>query len=1168
MWSNLRSMQTGGLIAKIGDVVAPKSSEDDEYESESGSDSYEDEDYDDDYDEEGSNGMEDVEEEEIDYQQPHASPSKSLNEMGKLFGGVLQKGKEKLSETARNLVEPDHISYDSHEDEGPNKEEEEEEGLSYGNAESFSNTDENEKGSDIGEETDLIPDESKEDLISDYDPKGSKSTAEWQTESVERLKRQEQTQYNVENVHNYVTDISPDVAVNDSFTSLSLDDNLKEETIKALEDSESTLKQGNLLDMTEKDVTDITSDRTIVDGEDVDRESFTEDDFIDENVLPPVPQQNGNVAQTPSENEESDGCDPEGNDNSDEVNTEQKDTTSNVDYIDNSYNESSEAQKPLNIQNVEANELGKNSSSDDLDTHNSNEDEVKTSDTVGTSISIMSIENRFNYAEEHSMENGNEPRAVEVLDDTVGHAYHLQEIGLDRTVGHHLEISGQQNAILGSVDSDLDETTGHHVRVPISDEAEVDEALDSTQGHSVDLTENGLDETTGHHVLVSDEAEVDEALDSTQGHSVDLTENGLDETTGHHVLVSDEAEVDEALDSTQGHSNLTENGLDETIGNHISEEVEVDEALGSSVDLNLDKQSDPSAISKPDNNIGQQVPTEDELTNGLNHEQSVLKDETESISKVSDEKYEKLMEEASSRIKTIEAARKEDARKHNQQLMEMESKCQNFIENYKQLAEEATIRVDGVESIREKDAVKHSQQLMDVETQYQVALEKSEEKAGRAMLEMEEACQQLEHYRRMCEDASSRVEEIQKKSKKDAQKHSRQLAEMEKKHSISLERLEKKVNRTMSSLEEKDKQIIDLNGVIADMKSTIEKNVEDHEAVEDEADELHQENEELKTKMEEMKKERKELKNDIKKLKEENGKTLGVQIELQLLREERDRANEKVESLKESQTTDHSNLSAERDAAKAEALDLEQRLTTIHADLDIVRSDYERSIIANSNLQAAMEAFQVERESELDLLDESRISAEEAMKASHDLALQSMRQENENTVREVQLASNKSIQNIMSEMALTEQKLEESLQDNLNIRRSLDEAINRLQTNQEDVIDRSLIKNILLDWHSKSGKAKKDVMLILASVLHFSEIDKDKCGIGESSSTMDKVVGAVAPPLTPAMKTPEELDGDNIREKWVSFLLAECRESPTDKAENKIPTKRGRQNRSTQSLEL
>lgn len=110
----------------------------------------------------------------------------------------------------------------------------------------------------------------------------------------------------------------------------------------------------------------------------------------------------------------------------------------------------------------------------------------------------------------------------------------------------------------------------------------------------------------------------------------------------------------------------------------------------------------------------------------------------------------------------------------------------------------------------------------------------------------------------------------------------------------------------------------------------------------------------------------------------------------------------------------------------------------------------------------------------------------------------------------------------------------------MNLRKALDEAIARLQTNQEDVIDRSLIKNIILDWHSKKGKAKRDVMILLGSILHFTEDEKDKAFIGEGGpGAFDKVYGAVAAPLPPAKLDADKIEGDTVREKWVNFLLSE-----------------------------
>jgi len=118
----------------------------------------------------------------------------------------------------------------------------------------------------------------------------------------------------------------------------------------------------------------------------------------------------------------------------------------------------------------------------------------------------------------------------------------------------------------------------------------------------------------------------------------------------------------------------------------------------------------------------------------------------------------------------------------------------------------------------------------------------------------------------------------------------------------------------------------------------------------------------------------------------------------------------------------------------------------------------------------------------------------------------------------------------------------------MNLRKALDEAIARLQTNQEDVIDRSLIKNIILDWHAKKGKAKRDVMILLGSILHFTEDEKDKAYISEGQGTLDRVYGAVVVPLPHSKLDADKIEGDTVREKWVNFLLAETGEEEEEPA--------------------
>jgi len=363
--------------------------------------------------------------------------------------------------------------------------------------------------------------------------------------------------------------------------------------------------------------------------------------------------------------------------------------------------------------------------------------------------------------------------------------------------------------------------------------------------------------------------------------------------------------------------------------------------------------------------------------------------------------------------------------------------------------------------------------------------------------------------------------------------------EMERHHTSSLQKVEKKLDRAASELDNRTTEIRKLNTAITDLRKEMEKKIEEHQEVDEEADELHTENEELLQKVGMLESANEKLQKKVKDLQTNSTETMGLRIEMQLQKDERDKAIKDLAALKEAQGISQESLTSERDAAKAEVMDLEQRLAAQHADLEVSKADYARALMVSSNLEMAMTAFESEREAELALLEESRASTEEAIKAAHELALEAMTRENERVIQEGQLASNEAVTNMMNELQSMEQKQESIRKENINLRRSLDEAIHHLQNKEEDVIDRSLMKNILLDWYSKSGKAKRDVMSVMSSVLHFTEDEKDKCGLGDSSRTMGKVYDTFAPPLTPAMKNLEDLDGDNIREKWVNFLLAE-----------------------------
>ena len=261
-----------------------------------------------------------------------------------------------------------------------------------------------------------------------------------------------------------------------------------------------------------------------------------------------------------------------------------------------------------------------------------------------------------------------------------------------------------------------------------------------------------------------------------------------------------------------------------------------------------------------------------------------------------------------------------------------------------------------------------------------------------------------------------------------------------------------------------------------------------------------------------------------------------------MMKEDLVREQKKNKSAASSAESNSAQLEVERSAALASARDLEQQLAAALADVEVARADSARIMTANDNLQSALESFQNEREAELGILEEQRSEMEQATAAAHAAALDALREANDANMQEIQMAADKAVKNSMDEIKLLEDRLERYRVDNSQMRRSLDEAIHRLQTTDEDVIDRQVMKNILLDWLTKQSVGeKRQVLEVMASVLHFSQEEKDRVHIsdGKPQSTLGAVVGAVAAPLPPAHADMEHLQGDTAREKWVDFLMQE-----------------------------
>lgn len=256
-----------------------------------------------------------------------------------------------------------------------------------------------------------------------------------------------------------------------------------------------------------------------------------------------------------------------------------------------------------------------------------------------------------------------------------------------------------------------------------------------------------------------------------------------------------------------------------------------------------------------------------------------------------------------------------------------------------------------------------------------------------------------------------------------------------------------------------------------------------------------------------------------------------------MLKEDHNREKAKVQTFTESAESNSAQLETERDEALAKVQDMQLQLSAALADVEVARSDTERVMNANSNLQAALESFQNEREAEIEMLEGIRREQEEATAAAHAASVQATYETHQVEMRQIQAASDEAIQNSMEEIKRMEEKLERFRIENVQTRRSLDEAIQRLQNTQDDVVDRTVMKNITLDWLTKKEKKERSQILeLMASLLHFTDEEKERVHIDEDHS-MRHIRGFVAPP--PSKADLEHLEGANVREKWVNFLLAE-----------------------------
>jgi hypothetical protein len=171
-------------------------------------------------------------------------------------------------------------------------------------------------------------------------------------------------------------------------------------------------------------------------------------------------------------------------------------------------------------------------------------------------------------------------------------------------------------------------------------------------------------------------------------------------------------------------------------------------------------------------------------------------------------------------------------------------------------------------------------------------------------------------------------------------------------------------------------------------------------------DELHHENEELNQQMAKLQKENSNMKATLAAMSDDSEKLGGLKMKLQMLEEELRQEKSALESANEKTSEDHAVVITKRDALMA----LEQLLAAAWGDLELANTDRDRALMANENLQRALEDLQCKQNAEISLLTEQQLTSEDAIVATHAALKEATREANAAEMRDVQYAADKSVQ--------------------------------------------------------------------------------------------------------------------------------------------------------------
>lgn len=228
------------------------------------------------------------------------------------------------------------------------------------------------------------------------------------------------------------------------------------------------------------------------------------------------------------------------------------------------------------------------------------------------------------------------------------------------------------------------------------------------------------------------------------------------------------------------------------------------------------------------------------------------------------------------------------------------------------------------------------------------------------------------------------------------------------------------------------------------------------------------------------------------------------------------------------------NLSLEKDK-----YDLEAKLEVLTTDLKLINKDLEQREIEIANLNSSIMYFEKEKENDRLKFRRDYENQLQIYRKRMDDDLESMETVWKEKIKQYE-KSIKDLELRLQDEQLLRRKAEVDInQDRKRMQHTLNEALERLKNSQEDVVDRTLVANLIVSYFKR--KRSLDVLDLIGRVLNFD--DEQKVAVGLKPPQINFVSSILNTIIGPPPK-PVEVDVSlAISSFAMEFNMTICRET-------------------------